>query len=91
MLKRLEPIVTEISACETEIRALSNEQLRDKTTTLRERRAQGETLDGLLVDAFAVVREAGWRTLQMRHFDVQLIGGIFLHRGTIAVRSLEKC
>ena len=84
LLKRLGPIVTEISACETEIRALSDEQLRDKTTTLRERRAQGETLDGLLVDAFAVVREAGWRTLQMRHFDVQLIGGIFLHRGTIA-------
>ena len=84
VLKRLEPIVTEISACETEIRALSDEQLRDKTTTLRERRAQGETLDGLLVDAFAVVREAGRRTLQMRHFDVQLIGGVVLHRGTIA-------
>src|SRR6187397_2261179 len=83
-LKRLQPRVGEIGALEPQIRALSDEQLRDKSHEFRRRIADGETLDDLLVEAFAVVREAGWRVLHMRHFDVQLIGGIVLHRGKIA-------
>ena len=84
LLKRLRPLVAETNARESAVRALSDTEIREKTTAFRERVAQGESLDALLPDAFAVVREAGWRTLQMRHFDVQLIGGIVLHRGTIA-------
>ena len=83
-LKRLRPIVAEINAHEPAIEALSDEQLRGKTAEFRERLANGETLDDLLPEAFAVVREAGRRVLNMRHFDVQLIGGIVLHRGKIA-------
>ena len=83
-LKRLQPMVPPINDCESAIRALSDEELRGRTTTLRERADQGASLDDLLVDAFAVVREAGWRTLEMRHFDVQLIGGMVLHQGKIA-------
>ena len=84
VLKRFTPLVAEISAREADTRSLSDEQLRQKTTEFRERVERGESLDDLLVEAFAVVREAGWRTLEMRHFDVQLIGGIVLHRGRIA-------
>jgi preprotein translocase subunit SecA len=83
-LKRLQPRVGEIGALEPEIKALSDEQLRDKTHEFRRRVADGETLEDLLVEAFAVVREAGWRVLHMRHFDVQLIGGMVLHSGRIA-------
>src|SRR3982075_4298205 len=83
-LKRLRPLVGEINALEASIQALSDEQLRAKTTQFRERFAQGATLDDLLVEAFAVVREAGRRVLNMRHFDVHLIGGLCLHRGRIA-------
>ena len=83
-LKRFAPLVVEINAREADIRSLSDEQLRKKTTEFRERVAHGEPIDDLLVEAFAVVREAGWRTLEMRHFDVQLIGGMVLHRGRIA-------
>src|SRR6266542_2981675 len=83
-LKRLRPFVVEISAKEPEIEKLSDEQLRGKTVEFRARLANGETLDDVLPDAFAVVREAGRRVLTMRHFDVQLIGGIVLHRGKIA-------
>src|SRR4051794_11186397 len=83
-LKRLAPVVAAISAKEPEIRALSDEQLRARTAEFRLRFEQGETLDDLLPEAFAVVREAGRRTLNMRHFDVQLIGGMVLHRGEIA-------
>ena len=83
-LKRLQPTVPLINDRESAIRALSDEDLRGRTTTLRERADQGESLDDLLLDAFAVVREAGWRTLEMRHFDVQLIGGMVLHQGKIA-------
>ena len=78
------PLVAEINANEPEIQALSDEQLRGKTAEFRQRLADGETLDDLLPEAFAVVREAGRRMLNMRHFDVQLIGGIVLHRGKIA-------
>ena len=83
-LKRLRPFVGEINALESSIQALSDEQLRAKTTEFRERLAQDETLDDLLAEAFAVVREAGRRVLNMRHFDVQLIGGAVLHKGRIA-------
>src|SRR3982751_1659813 len=83
-LKRLTPLVAAINAKEPEIQALSDEQLRARTAEFRLRFEQGETLEDLLPDAFAVVREAGRRTLNMRHFDVQLIGGMVLHRGRIA-------
>ena len=69
---------------EPALKALSDEQLRGKTEEFRKRLSEGKTLDVLLPEAFAVVREAAWRTLEMRHFDVQLIGGIALHQGRIA-------
>src|SRR5207248_558573 len=83
-LKRLRPIVGQVNAFEASIQPLSDEALRAKTAEFRQRFAQGETLDDLLPEAFAVVREAGRRTLNMRHFDVQLIGGAVLHKGKIA-------
>jgi preprotein translocase subunit SecA len=83
-LKRIRPLVAEINALESGIQALSDDQLRAKTGEFRERVAQGATLDSLLIEAFAVVREAGRRVLNMRHFDVQLIGGMVLHSGRIA-------
>src|SRR6266404_6240428 len=107
LLKRLWPIVSEINALEAEMKGLSDEQLREKTTKFREhverrmagaeltggtadeqkkalRAALDEVLDEILVEAFAVVREASRRATGMRHFDVQLIGGMVLHRGIIA-------
>jgi preprotein translocase subunit SecA len=83
-LKKLRPIVAEINAHEASTAALSDTQLRDKTAEFRTRLQNGETLDDLLPEAFAVVREGGKRVLNMRHFDVQLIGGVVLHRGRIA-------
>jgi preprotein translocase subunit SecA len=83
-LKRLRPIVAQVNALEPSVQSLTDEQLRRKTTEFRERFAAGETLDDLLPEAFAVVREAGRRVLNMRHFDVQLIGGSVLHKGKIA-------
>src|SRR4249920_4196611 len=83
-LKKLRPIVGQVGAFEAAIEALSDDQLRGKTAEFRTRLANGETLDDLLPEAFAVVREAGRRVLQMRHYDVQLIGGMMLHNGKIA-------
>jgi preprotein translocase subunit SecA len=83
-LKRLKPRVAAINALEDSVRTLSDGQLRDKTAEFKTRVANGETLDDLLHEAFAVVREAGRRVMQMRHYDVQLIGGMVLHNGTIA-------
>src|SRR4051812_6444592 len=83
-LKRLRPLVAEINAAEPAIAALTDDELRAKTAEFRERLQKGETLDDLLPEAFAVVREAGRRVLNMRHFDVQLIGGAVLHKGKIA-------
>jgi preprotein translocase subunit SecA len=83
-LKRLQPMVVAINDREAAMRALSDQELQACTPALRQRADQGESLDDLLVDAFAVVREAGRRVLNMRHFDVQLIGGIVLHQGKIA-------
>ena len=83
-LKRLRPLVGQVNALEPSVQALSDEQIRGKTAEFKQRIANGESLDDLLVEAFAVVREAGRRTLNMRHFDVQLIGGAVLHKGKIA-------
>jgi preprotein translocase subunit SecA len=83
-IKRLRPLVGEIGALEPQIQALTDEQLRQKTDEFKKRVAGGESLNDVLVEAFAVVREAGKRVLNMRHFDVQLIGGMVLHSGKIA-------
>ena len=83
-VKALRPKVVEINELEPQMQALSDEELAAKTVEFRERLANGQTLDDLLVEAFAVVREAGRRVLNMRHFDVQLIGGMVLHTGKIS-------
>ena len=83
-LKRMNKIVVRINALEPDMQKLSDEQLKAKTTEFRERYQKGETLDQLLPEAFATVREAGRRALGMRHFDVQMIGGMTLHEGRIA-------
>ncbi|MDT8387654.1 MAG: preprotein translocase subunit SecA [Thiogranum sp.] len=83
-LKRLSKIVNKINALEPDLEPLSDAQLRAKTDDFRSRYAQGETLDQLLPEAFAVVREGARRSLGMRHFDVQLVGGMVLHEGKIA-------
>ncbi|MEN9207677.1 MAG: accessory Sec system translocase SecA2, partial [Gloeomargarita sp. GMQP_bins_14] len=83
-LNQYKPLVTEINLLEPEMEKLSDEQLRGKTAEFRQRLERGESLDDLLPEAFAVVREAGKRVLGMRHFDVQLLGGIVLHEGQIA-------
>src|SRR5437762_10414843 len=83
-IKRLRPLVAEIGALEPQIQVLTDEQLRARTDEFKTRVAGGEALDDVLPEAFAVVREAGKRVLNMRHFDVQLIGGMVLHKGRIA-------
>ncbi|MEQ1913795.1 MAG: DEAD/DEAH box helicase, partial [Sideroxydans sp.] len=84
LLKQYRQTVLQINALEASIAALSDDALRAKTAEFKQRVQQGETLDALLPEAFAVVREGGKRALQMRHFDVQLIGGMVLHYGKIA-------
>ncbi|TBV81078.1 MAG: preprotein translocase subunit SecA [Desulfobulbaceae bacterium] len=83
-LKSMAPLVVQINELEPAMQALGDDALAAKTGELRQRLKQGASLDELLPEAFAVVREASVRTLQMRHFDVQLLGGIVLHRGKIA-------
>ena len=83
-VKRVMPIVDKINGLEPEISKLSDEELTGKTQEFKKRLNEGETLDDILPEAFAVVREASKRVLGMRHFDVQLIGGIILHQGRIA-------
>src|ERR1051325_10404799 len=83
-VKGMLPTVAAINALEPQFRELSDADLAAKTIEFKERIAQGATLDDLLIEAFAVVREAGRRILNMRHFDVQLIGGMVLHNGKIA-------
>ena len=83
-VKRVMPIVTKINELEESISKLTDTELKNKTNEFKERLAKGETLDDILPEAFAVVREASKRVLGMRHFDVQLIGGIILHQGRIA-------
>ena len=83
-LKRIYPLVDKIEALAPAVEKLSDEELRSKTAVFKERLERGETLDDLLVEAFAVVREAAYRVLGMRHYRVQLIGGIILHQGRIS-------
>ena len=83
-LKRIYPIVDRIEALGSEMKALSDEELKGKTRKFKERLVEGETLDDILPEAYAVVREAAFRVLGMRHYRVQLIGGIILHQGRIA-------
>jgi preprotein translocase subunit SecA len=83
-LKKINPIVDRINALEPQMQSMSDEALKAQTSLLKERLNNGESLDDILPEAFATVREASVRTLQMRHFDVQLIGGIVLHQGKIA-------
>jgi preprotein translocase subunit SecA len=83
-IKRMQPVIEAINAMEPEIEALSDEELRAKTVEFRQQLEQGVELDDLLIPAFAVVREASRRTVEMRPFDVQLVGGIVLHQGKIA-------
>ncbi len=84
ILKRLNKVVSQISALESQFAELSEEALKAKTQEFRDRLSQGTSIDDLLPEAFATVREAGKRVLSMRHFDVQLIGGMVLHEGKIA-------
>ena len=83
-LKRIYPLVDKIEALDSTMAALSDDELRGKTDEFKARLAKGETLDDLLVEAFATVREAAYRVLKMKHYRVQLIGGIVLHQGRIA-------
>ena len=83
-LKKYQPYISEINLLEEDIKALSDEELKGKTGEFKKRLAKGETLDDILPEAFAVVREAGRRVLGLRHFDVQLLGGVILHSGQIA-------
>ena len=83
-LKRIYPIADAIEALDSEMQSLSDEELRNKTKEFKERLANGETLDDILPEAYAAVREAAYRTLGMKHYRVQLIGGIILHQGRIA-------
>ena len=83
-IKRIQLIVNRVNEFEAKIKPLTDEQLQAKTGEFKQRLEKGETLDQLLPEAFAVVREAGWRVDKKRHFDVQLIGGIVLHEGKIA-------
>src|SRR5579875_1463357 len=83
-IKRMRPIVAAINDLEPQLQQLSDAELAAKTVDFKQRIANGASLDDLLIEAFAVCREAGRRVLNMRHFDVQLIGGMVLHRGKIA-------
>jgi preprotein translocase subunit SecA len=83
-LKRMGKVVKQVNALTEDIKALTDEQLAGKTDAFKKRLADGESLDKILPEAFAVVREAGERILGLRHFDVQLIGGMALHEGKIA-------
>ncbi len=83
-IEKIQPIIAAINGLETEIRTLSDDGLKAKTAEFKLRLSQGETLDDLLPEAFAVAREASRRVLNQRQYDVQLVGGVALHRGTIA-------
>ncbi|MEA4988032.1 MAG: preprotein translocase subunit SecA [Anaerovorax sp.] len=83
-VKKVEKIVDKIEALDEQMKALSDEELKAMTPKFKERLAQGETLDDILPEAFAVCREAAWRSLGLKHFRVQLIGGVVLHQGRIA-------
>lgn len=83
-LKKLDKMASQVEALEPKYQAMNNEELQSQTAVLKQRLADGETLDDILYDAFAVVREASSRVLNMKHFHVQILGGIVLHQGRIA-------
>ena len=83
-IKRILPLQQRVLELESEYSALSDDELKHKTEEFKERLSLGETLDDILPEAFAACREAGWRVLGMKHFPVQIIGGIILHQGRIA-------
>ena len=83
-VKKIEKVVDKIEALDAEMQALSDEELQAKTPEFKKRLKEGESLDDLLPEAFAVCREAAFRTLGMKHFRVQFIGGVALHQGRIA-------
>ena len=83
-VRKIEKIADRVEAYDEEMQALTDEELKAKTPEFRERLENGETLDDILPEAFAVCREAAWRVLGMKHFHVQLIGGVVLHQGRIA-------
>ena len=83
-IKRVDPIVKKIVALESNIEALTDHDLKSKTQEFKDRLVSGESIDDILPEAYAVVREASWRVLGMKHYEVQLIGGIILHQGRIA-------
>ena len=83
-VKRVRPLCDRVLALEDTYAAMGEEELRGQTAVLKERLAAGESLDDILPEAFAVCREASWRVLGMKHFPVQVIGGIILHQGRIA-------
>ncbi|MBQ5901849.1 MAG: preprotein translocase subunit SecA, partial [Clostridia bacterium] len=83
-LKRVYPIVDRVTALEETTAAMSDDELRLKTAEFKERYADGESLDSLLPEAFAVCREAAWRVLGMKHYPVQIVGGVILHQGRIS-------
>jgi len=84
ILKEIQPLVERVNSLEPEVLKLDDSGLAARTVAFKERFAKGESLDDLLPEAFAVVREAGKRVLGERHYDVQLVGGIVLHQGSIA-------
>ena len=83
-LKRLSWVINDVNRLENEFQKLTDDELKNKTNSYRERISKGELLDALIPEAFASVREAARRSLGMRHFDVQLIGGLVLHQGSVA-------
>ena len=89
-LKRIMPIVAKIEALEDSMKGLSDSQLKAKTSEFKERLSKGETADDILPEAFAVVREASRRVLGMRHFTVQLVGGVVLYQGRIAEMKRQE-
>ncbi len=83
-LRKLDKMALQVEALEPKYAAMSDAELKDQTNVLKSRLAKGETLDDILYDAYAALREAAWRVLKMKHFHVQIIGGICLHQGRIA-------
>ena len=83
-VKKILPVIEKIEALDEKFSAMSEKELRGMTHVLKARLENGETLDDILPEAFATVREASWRVLEMKHFKVQLIGGLIIHQGRIA-------